>query len=102
MGSDYPTRCPEVAQALSAGTFGQDSPILPHVGCRVAKVGRVLLNDNPGMSGIKSTDILKIHLDFDARTIGTCDGSSIVASRLFTLDITGAFPRTFSVSGDVS
>ena len=91
---------PGSGAALSATAFGQDSPIIPHAGCRVATIGGALLSDTPGLGGIKSTDSLNVHLEFDARTIDTCNANNVVASRLFTLEITGAHPRTFSATGN--
>lgn len=90
---------PGSGAALSATAMGQDSPIIPHAACRVATAGGGPLSDTPGMMGISATDNLNIHLEFDARTIDTCNSNSIVASRLFTLDITGAHPRSFRATG---
>jgi len=85
---------------LSAAIMQQDSPILPHAGCRVATSGAGPLNDTPGLRGISPTDNLNVHLDFEARTIDTCNADTIVVSKFFTLDITGRHPRSFVASGD--
>jgi hypothetical protein len=98
-GVRQPHTLPGSGAALSPTTMQQDSPILPHGSCRVATAGGGVLNDTPGLLGIASTDNVHIHLEFDARTIDTCKSNSIVASRLFTLDITGAHPRRFSATG---
>ena len=86
---------------LSPTTLLQDSPVIPHSGCSVATVGGAPLNDNPGLLGISSTDDVRVDLEFDARTIDTCKRNAIVASRVFTLNITGRHPRAFSVAGDI-
>jgi hypothetical protein len=92
---------PGSGAALSPTAMGQDSPIIPHVGCNVAPApGGGLLNDTPGLRGIAATDVIHVHLEFDAQTIDTCSSNTSVASRLFTLDITGAHPRTFSATGN--
>lgn len=90
---------PGSGAAMSATTMGQDSPIVPHAGCGVATAGGGPLSDTPGMRRIRPTDNLNLHLEFDARTIDTCNSNNIVASRLFTLDITGTHPRSFSATG---
>lgn len=101
-GVRRPHTLPGSGNPLSPSTFDQDSPVIPHAACRVATApGGALLKDTPGFRGIKPTDVLNIHLEFDARTIQTCDASRIAASRLFTLDITGAHPRTFSATGNL-
>jgi hypothetical protein len=86
---------------LSPTVNQQDSPILAHSGCHVPAIGGGRLNDNPGFMGIRPTDNIHVHFEFDARTIDTCNSNSIVATRLFTVDISGTHPRTFSVTGDV-
>jgi hypothetical protein len=91
---------PGSGTALSPTTLGQDSPVIPHVDCRVASPGGVTLNDNPGFPSLRPTDNVNLHFEFDARTIDTCGGNATVASRLFTLDITGTHPRRFVASGD--
>jgi hypothetical protein len=92
---------PGSGAALSATVLGQDSPILPHASCRVATApGGGVLSDTPGIGGLAATDVVNIHLEFDARSIDTCNSNNIVASRAFTLDITGAHPRTFSATGN--
>ena len=53
---------PGSGAALSPTTMGQDSPIIPHAGCRVATAGGGPLSDTPGIGGIAATDNLNIHL----------------------------------------
>ena len=99
-GVRRPHTLPGSGQPLSETTFRQDSPVIAHAVCRVATAGGGPLNDTPGSLGIKSTDNVNIHLEFDARTIDTCNSNAVVASRLFTLNITGAHPRSFSATGN--